>query len=63
MEWIKCSDRSPLPFFHVLLFDAAEGICVGYWNGEIFSHYPHNHDGTLLFNITHWMDLPEPPKE
>lgn len=62
-EWIKCSDRLPTDFEHVLVFDETEGICRGYvWN-DSWSHHPlgsYAGDG-CLFHVTHWMPLPEVP--
>lgn len=61
MEWISVKDRLPKPFRDVLaIMD----------NGDMHVLYMVQ-DGTWnrffaergLKNITHWMPLPEPPKE
>ena len=65
MEWISVKERLPDEQGAVL------GYCIGgkhkqlswmdiyYWTGEKFGHpNPHEND-----EVTHWMPLPEPPKE
>ena len=59
MEWISVKDRLPDDEENVLafVFGEAEVCCLknGVWRNEWMKFY----DG----DITHWMPLPEPPKE
>ena len=63
MSWIKCSDCLPEKDIKVL-FSNGEEIFLGWMltdmGKEIFwSHYDYLEEE----NITHWMPLPEPPKD
>ncbi|CDH25152.1 DUF551 domain-containing protein [Xenorhabdus bovienii] len=67
MEWIKTSDRLPETYDDILLVvDGSNDIHVGYFildehEGNCF----HSLGEDLFFKIedvTHWMELPEPPK-
>ena len=62
MEWISVSDRLPREIEKVLVINSV-GIfdCgwVGLNKGKIVCRNSHSHIG----NITHWMPLPEPPKQ
>jgi hypothetical protein len=74
-QWIKCSDRMPLPFVFVLI--SVEKIKI-HWNGlkiqiamlENDDEFPESSiwstpGGKYNFKpqaVTHWMPLPEPPK-
>ena len=59
-QWISVNDRLPdVPF--VLAFD-----CRGrYWLAihEIDGVWIDDSDSEVISGITHWMELPEPPKE
>jgi hypothetical protein len=47
-----------------MVFDTREGICRGYIYLSCWSHHPLGSfagDG-CLFDVTHWMPLPELPK-
>ena len=59
MKWIPVTERLPEPFKIVLVYDrTGKSINWAYmtshreWVGAIVSHI-----------VTHWMPLPEPPKE
>lgn len=61
MEWISVEDRLPDDAYPVLVCfgKSSTSIIIGnYVNGGFYakSNYP-------LTKITHWMPLPEPPKE
>jgi len=65
MRWFKCSERIPGDCEDVLVFDKDEGVCRGYIHLGSWSHYPIGSgagDG-CLFNVTHWTNLPEKPKD
>lgn len=63
-EWISVKDRLPKPFFSVLGFmpDAGEFPSVRecYSIGGSVFYFPALNDRHL---VSHWMLLPEPPKE
>jgi hypothetical protein len=52
-EWIKCSDRLPEKEDYYLCYDHFK-------NFKIYFFYP-NH--WIDRNVSHWQELPEPPKE
>lgn len=62
MNWIKCSERLPEDGLTVLLYERPDELWFGYFDGEpeaiVFFGA-----GSKRKNITHWMPLPEPPKE
>ena len=55
-EWISVKDRLPEPWTEVLVWRGSEYPIV---SSEVTSTGLWCH----FFNITHWMPLPEPPKE
>jgi len=64
-EWISIREAEPVINKHVLLFDGDEGICVGYYSQfKCYDHHPSGDfaTGAPLFNVTHWMPLPEGPE-
>ncbi len=60
-EWINCSERMPQVMEDVLVTDGEE-VKSMWWNGNKWdswlSRYSLDSD-----DVTHWMPLPEPPKE
>lgn len=71
-EWISVKDRLPSQGKHVLAYSLDplnKGCFRAYWSGDIYypswNCYPigSNASDGLVFDITHWMPLPEPPKE
>ena len=64
-KWIPVSERLPAPFETVIVHMPLETPCptVGWGfvkrNGEWYANY-FNRDSD---EVTHWMPLPEPPKE
>lgn len=75
MEWIRISDRLPDKDCKILLFDGVE-VFAGTFStglrkdGSRYSYFGiQGCDGVCYGNfergeiITHWMPLPEPPKE
>lgn len=75
MEWISIKDKLPTELEDVLTYNAISNeeayetyipICIGFYeNGEFYSaydYYEHNNYTSLSY-VTHWMSLPELPKE
>ncbi len=61
MEWIRVSDQMPLPTIYVLTFYPSpfrDNIFLN-WITEDYGKY----DWFRGYEITHWMQLPETPKE
>lgn len=52
-RWIPVTERLPDIGIEVLVYSEDDGICVDYYDGDSFCYY----------GVTHWMPLPEPPKE
>ena len=47
------AERLPDIGIEVLVYSEDDGICVDYYVGDSFGYY----------DVTHWMPLPEPPKD
>ncbi len=69
-DWISVEDRFPEHNQVCLCVDNFDTIYVLKWWGKIFPNwtYPNCTDTTGIYHplcgiITHWMPLPEPPKE
>ena len=78
MEWISVKDRLPEDDQHVLVYHAEDfHITVGYFESDYVQYYIES-DGSKFYtddgweteiswapkgDVTHWMPLPEPPKE
>jgi hypothetical protein len=65
MEWISVKDKLPDQWLLVLVYTEHGGVEVDRYDMTLS-------DGTILFygtreeyrsNVTHWMPLPEPPKQ
>ena len=52
-KWIPVTERLPDIGIVVLVYSEDDGICVDYYGGDSFGYY----------DVTHWMPLPQPPKE
>ena len=52
-RWIPVEERLPDIGIEVLVYSEDDGVCVDYYGGDSFGYY----------DVTHWMPLPEPPKE
>jgi len=61
MKWISIKDRLPPPEIEVLLFQPRFGCCVG--SLQEWGDFTDCVEGLTMPNVTHWMPLPEPPKE
>jgi len=61
VEWISVKDRIPEPEVDILIYTAHGCIYTAEYCPGFF--YP-NYEGRFGFNdITHWAELPEPPKD
>ena len=69
--WIKCSDRLPEEGKRVLLWFVEPPARLGCESRALFGHLcpaykrmrPEGYTGDFSDQITHWMPLPDPPKE
>lgn len=59
--WIKAEDGLPDNMEEVLVY-TGQIMGVGY-NDYKFGWTWRDEDGEIIENVTHWMPLPEPPKE
>ena len=62
-EWISVQDRLPEINTYVLIVYAGYSMFVAYRDNSEGDLCFRGDDGNPLYNITHWMPLPEPPKE
>ena len=51
-KWIPVTERLPEIGIVVLVYSEDNGICVDYYDGDLFGYH----------DITHWMPIPQPPK-
>ncbi len=75
MEWISIKNKLPTEQEDVLTYGVVSGkkagkeyspVYVGFYEcGAFYSSYDYyeNNIYISLYNVTHWMPLPEPPKE
>lgn len=79
MEWISVKDRFPEPYTFSIVFEKRQGepspISIARWNGENWELIGEDSDGEcsgaysdIFWDIeakciTHWMPLPQPPKD
>ena len=62
MKWIKCSDRLPEEDEWIIAGSSIYGsVEMGVRIGNVFTNPDSDYD--LIKGITHWMPLPQPPKE
>lgn len=63
-DWISVNDKLPENIRSVLVWDSVDNdVFTGYYckyNGWTVDGF---YDVEYHFNVTHWMPLPEPPKE
>lgn len=63
MQWIKCSDKLPQDQDECLVcFKCSPNVAYElsvFQTGKFHSWYAFNE----IKNVTHWMSLPEPPKD
>lgn len=63
MDWISVKDRFPPNDTEVLCFDGNYMRVMEYWQDDPITGIPKFFDGDRFTSITHWMPLPNPPKE
>jgi hypothetical protein len=63
MEWIKCSERMPEFAQDVFCFNLYKQYMIGSVTKINNDNYVCEGYFAKLFSVTHWMPLPEPPKE
>jgi len=61
-EWISIKERLPESHDDMLLRDGEDTYYIGWWRKDAESWDSYEH-GWIRANITHWMPLPEPPKD
>lgn len=57
-EWINVDERLPKPYERVLTYRKGYAIDAETYKGITWSW-----DAEAITPVTHWMPLPEPPKE
>jgi len=65
-EWISVKDKLPEEDEMMILFYSTEGgVCSGNYEVEEEVYYSLDYIGGAGYrkSVTHWMPLPEPPKE
>ncbi len=61
-NWISVKDKLPESRIPVLLSDGYQ-MCIGWFNTQRKEFIQVNTWDNLTELVTHWMPLPEPPKE
>ena len=62
MAWISVDDKLPATRKTVLIYDEYEGVSTGYYDSD-YAKFRSIEDTYRTCNVTHWMPLPDPPKE
>ena len=65
MEWISVENEVPSDDANVLTYSDGYSITVGYHTKKGWFYHPDDQglrDNSLI-DVTHWMELPDPPKE
>ncbi|HFD7665838.1 TPA: DUF551 domain-containing protein [Enterobacter kobei] len=57
--WVACSEQMPEQFKAILAFNEYGEV----WSGAYDRHWNFYCDNLLVEHVTHWMPLPNPPKE
>lgn len=79
MSWISVKDKMPDKYVQIIIYDKVMGVTFGYYGdfkGEKWytddvltdAFYGNNSetqliDDNVLYHVTHWMPLPDEPKE
>lgn len=62
-EWISVKDRLPKPYERVLTYRKDYAIDTETYKGKFGKNIMWSWDVEAMTPVTHWMPLPEPPKE
>ena len=63
MEWISIKDKLPKKLERVLVASKHDFICIASLTNNHENKKFYDGDGFAINSITHWMPLPELPKE
>ncbi len=66
MDWISVEDRLPEVGQRVLVYGISSQqpeIHVGEFTGHSWFYFPEDASWSSLVDVTHWMPLPEAPKQ
>jgi hypothetical protein len=62
-KWISVEERLP-GMKNVIAINANDEMLIGFVNPASYgTFYKCDSEADVIFNVTHWMPLPEPPKE
>lgn len=61
-KWIPVTERLPEDLQDVLCINKYHFYLVGWLTLDAAGNYKCETDGELMFDVTHWMPLPSPPK-
>jgi hypothetical protein len=62
-QWIPCGERMPKKGERVLVWMACRkraSLTIATWTGEVWFHHVGDYHES---DVSHWMPLPQPPKE
>lgn len=74
-KWISVKDELPEPHKHMIMFSPEKNVHIGtrvtFFKGDEFYYNAYNLDDPIYCpsaeesedNVTHWMPLPEAPKD
>jgi hypothetical protein len=63
MEWIKCSDRMPEILEECLVCSKDQSYALATYLKVGFIPFCGADFRVIKFKVTHWMPLPQPPKD
>ena len=58
--WISVKDRLPDAIIDAIIYTKWGGVCCGWYNPELQAWF--DMDGTSIKPVTHWRELPDPPR-
>ena len=60
IRWVAVEDKMPPSGQCVLLYSKKSGVAEGAWL-EAKGHFEQWRWSAIMTNVSHWMELPEPP--